>query len=74
MIKLKTQVSIYFKNRVNNVKHIVIKSSGLSCIYFDSKIVNVINLSKEDALNFLDDILQLGGEIARMKVRVDTDC
>lgn len=56
MIKLKTSVSIYFKNRINNVKHIVIKSSGLSYIYFDSKIANVINLSKEEALKFLDEI------------------
>lgn len=74
MIKLKTQVSIYFKNRINNVKHIVINSSGLSYIYFDSKIANVINLSKEEALKFLDEILERGAEFARLKVRVDIDC
>ena len=35
---IKTKVVIYFKNRVNNTKSIIIKSSGLSSIYFDSTI------------------------------------
>lgn len=74
MIKVKTQVSIYFKNRINNVKHIVIKSSGLSSIYFDSTVANVIDLSKDEALEFLDKILEHGAEIERLKVRVDIDC
>lgn len=74
MINLKTEVSIYFKNRINNVKRIVIKSSGISYIHFDSKIANVIDLSKEEALKFLNEILKLGAQIERLKVRVNIDC
>lgn len=71
---IKTKVVIYFKNRVNNTKCIIIKSTGLSSIYFDSTIANVIDLSKEEALNFLNKILDGGAEIERLKVRVDIDC
>ena len=74
MIAFKTQVSIYFKNRINNVKRIVLNSSGLSYIYFDSKIANVIDLSKYEALKFFNEILKLGAEIERLKVRVAIDC
>lgn len=71
MIKLKTQVSIYFKNRINNVKHIVIKSSGLSSIHFDSKIANVIvSDNKEEVLNFLFKLLKRGAEIEVIKSNV----
>ena len=71
---IKTKVVIYFKNRVNNTKSIIIKSSGLSSIYFDSTIANVIDLSKDEALKFLNKILEHGAEIERLKVRVDIDC
>lgn len=74
MNKLNVQVSIYFKNRVNNVKRIVINSSGLSYIYFDSKVANFIDVFKEEALKFLNKILILGADIERLKVRVDIVC
>lgn len=74
MIKVKTQVSIYFKNRINNVKHIVIKNSGLSYIYFDSKIANVIvSDKKEEVLNFLFKLLESGAEIEVIKVNASAN-
>lgn len=68
---IKTKVVIYFKNRVNNTKSIIINSSGLSSIYFDT---NVIDLSKDEALKFLNKILEHGAEIERLRVRVNIDC
>ena len=71
---IKTKVVVYFKNRVNNTKSIIINSSGLSSIYYDSTIANVIDLSKEEALTFLNKFLENGAEIEELKVRVSIDC
>lgn len=43
-------------------------------IYFDSTIAIVIDLSKDEALKFLNKILECGAEIERLKVRVYIDC
>lgn len=71
---IKTKVVIFFKNRVNNIRSIIINSSGLSSIYFDSTIANVIDLSNDEAFKFLNKILERGAEIERLKVHVDIDC